>query len=152
TGFTSMQDILFGDRYATQWTVNSATSLTVTAPPAPAGTVDVTVVNAAGPSASTSADRFTYLAFPAPAGTALSATRGTTAGGTLVTITGTNLSGATSVLFGSPPAAYFAVNNDYQVTAVSPSQAAGVVDVTVTTPTGTSASTTADRFTYTAAP
>jgi hypothetical protein len=63
-----------------------------------------------------------------------------------VTITGTNFTGVSSVRFGTTAAA-FTFNSATQITATSPG-GAGVVDVTVTTPVGTSASTTADQFTY----
>jgi hypothetical protein len=54
------------------------------------------------------------------------------------------------VAFGAAPAASFTVDSDTQITAVAP-EGSGTVDVTVTTPAGTSAATAADRFTYTAA-
>src|SRR5262249_10357953 len=75
----------------------------------------------------------------------------TRAGGTSVTIIGTNLSGATAVKFGETSAASFAVNSDTMITAVSPPEKfpLAVVDVTVTTPEGTSpTSRPADEFQY----
>jgi hypothetical protein len=70
------------------------------------------------------------------------------AGGTSVSITGTNLTGATAVKFGSTAATRFTVNSATLLTAVSPAETAGTVDVTVTTPGGTSAVATADRFKF----
>jgi predicted outer membrane repeat protein len=71
------------------------------------------------------------------------------AGGTSVTITGTNLTGATAVNFGSIPAASFVINSPTQITAVAPPEAAGVVDVTVAQFGGaTSATSAADKYTY----
>jgi IPT/TIG domain len=67
-----------------------------------------------------------------------------------VTITGSNLGGATAVSFGDTAAASFTVNSGSQVTAVSPGEPAGTVDITVTTPGGTSATGAADEFTYAA--
>jgi uncharacterized repeat protein (TIGR03803 family) len=64
---------------------------------------------------------------------------GPSAGGTQVTITGTNLTGATAVMFGATAAAAFTVDSATQITATAPPHAAGGVDVTVTTPGGTSA-------------
>src|SRR5258706_342761 len=72
-------------------------------------------------------------------------------GGTSVTITGTNFSGATAVSFGSNAAASFTVNSATQITATSPA-GVGTVDVTVTTAGGTSAISSSDRFTYGPAP
>ncbi|QKV93119.1 IPT/TIG domain-containing protein [Streptomyces sp. NA02950] len=66
----------------------------------------------------------------------ISPNQGSTGGGTTVTITGTNLGGATAVHFGSKLATITA-NTDISVTVTSPS-GTGVVDVTVTTPGGTS--------------
>jgi hypothetical protein len=85
----------------------------------------------------------------APALTAVSPTSGPLAGGTTVTITGSGFTGATAVNFGSTPASSFTVNSDSQITATSPAAAGvGPVDVTVTTPDGTSATGAADQYTY----
>jgi alpha-tubulin suppressor-like RCC1 family protein len=70
-------------------------------------------------------------------------------GGTHVTISGTDLNGATSVEFGSTAATSFTVNSANSITAIAPAGAGGTVDVTVTTATGgTSATGSADQFTY----
>jgi len=82
-----------------------------------------------------------------PTVTSISPNRGSTAGGTIVTITGINFLGATSVSFGSTAATSFTVNSSTQITAVSP-PGSSTVDVTVTTPGGTSATSSADLFTY----
>ena len=89
---------------------------------------------------------------PAPRVTAISTSSGPASGGTSVTITGTGFSGATDVEFGSTAAASFVVNGDTSITALSPSTAAGTVDVTVTTPGGPSAASSADQFSFVAAP
>lgn len=62
--------------------------------------------------------------------------RGTIAGGTLVTIQGTNLTGATSVSIGGLPAS-FVVESDTSIAVTTPAHAAGFVDVVVSTPGGT---------------
>ncbi|MFD6023921.1 IPT/TIG domain-containing protein [Streptomyces griseoluteus] len=77
----------------------------------------------------------------------VSPAQGPTTGGTAVTLTGTGLTGATAVRFGSTPASY-TVNSATQITAVSPAGSAGPVGVTVVSPTGTSNAVT---FTYVAA-
>jgi hypothetical protein len=75
---------------------------------------------------------------------------GPAAGGTSVTITGTGFSnGLTAVKFGTTPAASFSVVNDTTVTAVSPAHTVSTVDVTVTTASGTSATSALDQFTFT---
>ena len=66
-------------------------------------------------------------------------------------ITGTNFTGATAVMFGGTAATSFVVNSATQITAVDPAEAAGTVNVTVTTSAGTSATSASDDFTYVAA-
>jgi hypothetical protein len=82
-----------------------------------------------------------------PAVTAVSPNQGPAAGGTSVTITGTNFTGATAVKFGSTNATSFTVNSATQITATSPA-GTGTVHITVTTPAGTSATSASDQFTY----
>jgi hypothetical protein len=67
-------------------------------------------------------------------------------GGVNVVITGNNFTGATAVKFGATGAS-FVVNSDTMITAVAPA-GSGLVDITVTTPLGTSAQCAADHFTY----
>ncbi|WP_327369633.1 IPT/TIG domain-containing protein [Streptomyces sp. NBC_01217] len=67
----------------------------------------------------------------------ISPNQGSTGGGTAVTITGTNLTGTTAVLFGTKPATAVTNVSPTQVTAVSPS-GSGTAGVTVVTPGGTS--------------
>ncbi len=67
-----------------------------------------------------------------------------------MTITGTGLTGATAIDFGTVPATSFTVNSDTSITAVTPpASAAGTVNVTVTTGGGTSTISGADQYTYT---
>jgi hypothetical protein len=143
TGFTYATEVDFGGVPAGFW-VNDDGSITAFSPGG-TGTVDVTVITNGGTSTTSAADQFAYV--PAPAVTGVSPATGPVAGGTLVTITGTDLTGATEVGFGGVAAA-FAVNDDGSITAVAPAGAAGTVDVTVTTDGGTSAAGPADEFTY----
>jgi hypothetical protein len=74
-----------------------------------------------------------------PSITALAPNDDTMLGGATVNITGFRLTGATSVMFGTVPAPDFLVQSDTAMTATAPPQQnAGFVDVTVTTPNGTS--------------
>lgn len=50
--------------------------------------------------------------------------------------------------FGATAATGFAVNSDTQITAMSPAESAATVDVTVTTPLGTSSTSSADQFSF----
>lgn len=87
---------------------------------------------------------------PAPVVTAISPASGLPAGGTVVSITGTNLASATGVSFGAVPATVFASLSATQVVADAPA-GTGNVHVTVTTADGTSAPSSADYFAYVAA-
>jgi photosystem II stability/assembly factor-like uncharacterized protein len=77
---------------------------------------------------------------------------GTSDGHQLVTITGDNLGDATGVSFGSIPSVSFTVDSESQITAVAPTVLSGTVDVTVTTPEGTTATSSDDAFTFFAVP
>ncbi len=97
------------------------------------------------------ADKFTFTVSQ-PAVTSLSSASGFTSGGDTVTIEGTDLSQASAVYFGNTPAASFTVNADGSLTAVAPSVAgAASVAITVVTPGGTSATSSATQFTFTPA-
>jgi hypothetical protein len=84
-----------------------------------------------------------------PVVTAVSPNTGSISGGDTVTITGTGFTGATAAHFGAVAATGVTVVNDTSLTVISPATTTtGVVDVTVTTPLGTSATSEADQFTY----
>ncbi|MBA4371352.1 MAG: hypothetical protein C0402_00650 [Thermodesulfovibrio sp.] len=150
TSFTGATAVMFGGAAATGVTVVNSTTITATSPAGSAGTVDVTVTTPSGTSVTSSADQFTYAA--APTVTGISPTSGPTVGGTSVTITGTNFTGATSVTFAGFAATGVTVVNATTITATTPAHAAGLVDVAVTTPGGTSATSASDQFTYIPAP
>ncbi len=82
----------------------------------------------------------------APTVSSLSADHGNA--GDALTITGTKFTGATGVKFGSKDATDVVVVNDTTITAKAPAGNNGTVDVTVTTPDGTSPTSAADQFTY----
>ena len=144
TGFTGATSVTFGGT-AAAITAVAATTITVTTPAHVAGTVDVLVTTPTGTSANTVADNFIYTSGPTV--TAISPKSGPVEGGTLVTITGSGFTGATSVTFGGTSATPTVVS-DSSITATSPARAAGTVDVLVVTPLGTSANTAADDFVY----
>ena len=150
TGFTLATGASFGSTAASNFTINSDTQIIITSPAANlSGAVDVTVTTSQGTSATGSSDQFTYITAAAPTVTGINPTSGPASGGTNITITGTGFNGATGVSFGSTPASNFTVNSDTQITATSPAaNLSGAVDVTVTTPNGTSATGSADQFTY----
>lgn len=144
-------------------TLNASASCTVsiTVSSATPGSYSYTsgTVSASGPtpasgSTATTPTPLTVTA-PAPTVTSVAPTTGPAAGGTSVIITGTAFTGtmgAGGVRFGATNATTYTVNSDTQITAVAPAHAAGIIDVTVVAPGGTSATSVADRFTYVAAP
>jgi hypothetical protein len=150
TGFTGASAVAFGSVNAGAFTVNSATSISATAPAGSAGTVHVTVTNGVGTSSPVPADQFTYATGNPgpPTVTGTSPISGPSSGGTSVVITGTNLLNATAVQFGSANASSYTVNSPTQITATAPAGTT-TVDVTVVTPQGTSAHGAADEYTYT---
>ncbi len=85
---------------------------------------------------------------PTPTVTAVTPNSGTTAGGTAVTITGTNFTGTTGVTIGGNAATGVVVVNDTSITAVTPAGTAGTASVVVTTPDGANAANT--LYTYVA--
>jgi hypothetical protein len=147
SGFTGATAVKFGSTTATSYIVNSDTSITATSP-AGTGTVNVAVTTPVGTSTTSSADQFTYVVTVAPTVTGINPNSGPVTGGTSVAITGTGFTGATAVNFGNIAATSCIVNSSTSVTATSPAESAGTVDVTVTTPAGTSPTSSADQFTY----
>ncbi len=84
-----------------------------------------------------------------PTVTGVSPNAGDQFGGNLVAISGRCFSQVTAVYFGSRAARSFTVNSDGSITATPPGSGhAGSVDVTVVTPGGTSAISSADVYTY----
>ena len=91
-----------------------------------------------------------YGGTAAPTVTGVTPNSGTTAGGTSVFITGTGFcAGVTSIKFGTTPVTSANLLADTLFQVVSPAHAAGTVDVTVTNPAGTSATSSADQYTFT---
>ncbi|MFF7943511.1 beta strand repeat-containing protein [Nocardia gamkensis] len=131
TGFSFVTTVRFGT-VATTFTVDSTTQITAIAPPG-GGTVPVTVIT--NPGGTSNGVPYTYSGIPSLSG--VSPTQGPGPGGNTITITGTNLTAATAVTFGASPATSFTVNSSTQITAVAP-PGSGTVQVTVTTPGGTS--------------
>jgi len=142
SGFTGANQVSFGSVGSAGLEVLSDTTMVAGVPAQAEGDiVDVTVTNPAGTSATSAADQFTYTA-PVTTATALSPSIGGTAGGTRVTVDGTEfVAGQTSVTIGGTviPSASVTVQNANVLTFITPAHAAGSVSVTVTAPDGTSA-------------
>jgi hypothetical protein len=145
--FASGATVTFGGTAATNVVVTNSTTITATTPAHAAGSVAVTVTNSNGLSGNL-ATGFTYVAQPTVTG--VSPNSGTTAGGTAVTITGTNFVAGAGVTFGGTAATNVAVLNSTTITATTPAGSAGAVTVTVTV-SGQSGSL-ANGYTYVVAP
>ncbi|MFJ1709445.1 beta strand repeat-containing protein, partial [Kitasatospora sp. NPDC088346] len=132
TNLTTTTAVKFGASAATSFTVASDTQITAVSPPG-SGPVNITVTTPGGTSNGVA---YTYL--PAPTLTSAVPGQGPISGGNTVTLTGSNLTTTTAVSFGASAATSFTVASDTQITATAPSSTAGPVNITVTTPGGTS--------------
>lgn len=146
TGFNGATAVTFGGVAATTYTVLSATQISATTPPHASGAVDVIITIPGG--AVTGTGAYTYL--PAPTFSGISPETGSSVGGTSVTISGTGFTDATAVMFGGSAAMDLIVVSDTTITATTPAQSAGAVDLTITAPGGSV--TEPGAFTYVGSP
>ncbi|WP_433573544.1 IPT/TIG domain-containing protein [Streptomyces sp. CA-251247] len=116
TGFTGATTVTFAGVPATSFTVNSATQITAVTPAGSAGAAVVTVTTPGGVS---TPDAFFFYAAP-PVLNSASPVLGPTAGGVVVTLTGSSLLNASAVRFGSTNATSFTVVSATQITATAP--------------------------------
>lgn len=155
-GFTAATGVDFGGTPAAAVTVNSDNSITAVSPADMSGanpnTVDVTVVSPGGTSFTSAADRYTSYRRPAISG--LKPNHGSVYGGYYITVSGTNFLGTTGVTAGETATAWQVIDNTHLSVYIpgSDSGAGDSMSISVTSPGGTSPSTPADTFTYTAPP
>lgn len=135
--FTGATSVRFGSVNASSFTVNSSTSITAIVGTGANGDVTVTT-----PLGTASKSGFTYYLAP----TITSFTPVIGGGGTSVSITGTNFTGATAVRIGGVLATSFIVNSSTSITAIVGGGGPGSVTVTVTTPGGTATSQTLFQY------
>ena len=142
SSFSGATGVSFGGIPATFTPSSSSpdTELIVTVP-AGSGIVDVTVTTAAGTSPTVPTDEFTFLAV-----TSVSPVSGQPPRTVAVAGSGFVVN-QTSVRFGSVPGTNVVVTASTELVVLLPA-GQGTVDVTVTTPAGTSATSAADQFTY----
>jgi alpha-tubulin suppressor-like RCC1 family protein len=143
--FEEATSVRFGTAQAASFTVDSPTSITATAPPGH-GAVDVTVTTPSGTSPPSAADRFTFQL--APTVVKLSLKAGPASGGSKVTLTGSEFTGATAVKFGGVDATEYTVVSATSITAVVSPHIGGTVDVTVSNVGGSSALSSKDHFRF----
>ena len=150
---TDLQDVtqvLFGGVNST-FAITSNTSIVAIAPAQASGPVDITLVSNYGTSATSVYDVFTFDG-TAPTISAIDTTAGPSAGGTLITITGTNLFDVSSISFGGTAATDFASLDGNTLIVVAPAVSPSTIDITVSNPTATSSTSSADLFTFVDAP
>ena len=116
-------------RPATSFTVDSDTQITATSPARTGGHCRRHRHHARAARSPVGPDQFTYEA--APTVSCGRPSSRAAAGGTSVTIAGTGFTAASAVDFGTTAATSFTVDSDTQITATSPAESAGAVDVTV---------------------
>jgi hypothetical protein len=127
--------VTFAGDAASSFTILSSTNINAIAPPGTAGTASVVVTT---PASASTGFNYTYIAPPAPI--AVFPATGVTAGGDSVAITGTGLTGTTSVNFGTTPATSFTVVSDTEIDAITPAHLVGTVPINITTLSGTDSS------------
>jgi IPT/TIG domain len=124
----------------------SETALTAVSP-AGTGTVDITVTTPEGSSEPVPADLFAYRS-TSPEVSKISPTQGPAKAQRKVAINGSGFTGATAVHFGSISVPFKEVKGT-RITVTAPiAQETGPVDITVTTPQGTSEATPGDRYDF----
>jgi len=128
TDFAGAAGVTVGGVAATSFVVVDNETITATTPAGLVGARDVVVQDDAGDVTATGG--FTYTEVAATV-TLIAPATGVAAGGTAVTITGTNLTHATGVTFGGGAATSFVVVNATTITCVTPAHAAGAVNVVV---------------------
>ncbi len=148
TNFTHVQRVLFANRPGTALHVLSSGRLQVTAPAHAAGTVSIRVVTNHGTTAVSGAARFSYK--PAPAVTTLDPNTGSTAGGDLVTVSGSNFTEVNQVSLGGVAVRFKVLSPTRLQLVTAPSPTARRVAVRITTLHGQVTSSGAALFSYTA--
>ena len=150
SNFQNGATVKFGDASAVSTSVNSSSSISAISPVHTAGDVTLTVTNPDGQTGT--AGTFTYLV-PAVSVASVSPSSGSNAGGTAITITGSNFVSGATVKIGTLVAADVIVVNSSSITATTPPGPFDFSDsvsrdVTVANPDGSSATLT-NGFSYT---
>jgi hypothetical protein len=155
TGLPNQPKVYFGNTQATNNVVyhpaagGNPAYVTAYSPGGQPGQIEVAVTDQqnTAPILNQPWDLFTYASLPTVTG--VSPASGPSAGGTAVTITGTNFTNVTSVLFGGTAATNFNVMNSTTIEAQVPQNVSGAIDVRVSNPAGTSCiNRPGDVFTY----
>jgi|GEM_PF-3399956 len=149
TNFTGATAVMIGAYNVSSFTVNSSTQISATIQAGiPAGTYHMTVTTPSGTSSTSSADEFTVLSpLPPPIVTAVNPNMGYNIAATNINIYGSNFSGATEVKIGTYNVSSFTVIEPTRISAtIQAGIPAGTYHMTVTTPSGTSSTSSNDEF------
>ena len=130
--FTGATSVTIGGAPATNMIVVSSTTITAVTPAHATGSVSITITTPSR--TSTFQNAFSYASSSI---LSIVPNTGVFGGGTQITISGSYLSGATSVTIGGAPATNLIVVSPTTITAVTPTGTPGPADVVVTTPAGT---------------
>ncbi len=144
SGFTGATKVMFGSTPAASFTIVSDSRIDAVAPPG-SGTVPVSIVAPAGTISSPTLSQYTYLDV-----TSATPANGPAAGGTNVTLTGTDFSGVQAVYFGNAAASSVTIDSNTKLVATVP-PGTGTVPVTVLTADGGQSAPGSATFTYGAA-
>lgn len=148
TGFAGVTGVLVGGSRATQINLLSETSLSAVVPAHAEGTADIQVATANGTTPITAKDHYKYGKPVAPTVTYVSPASGPKAGGTEVTVGGTNFVTGMSFLFGKVPGSVIScIATSCKVTAPAATKAA-TIDIEAVNGKSKSKKGTADKFTY----
>jgi hypothetical protein len=134
SNFTNATGVNFGANPGTDFTVVSATEISVRPPAGAIGQVNVVVVSPVGNG--TLANGYRYVSTGAPTVTSVAPATGPAAGGTVVTLTGTNLEGTTEVAFAESSGTNLTVDSPTQLHVTTPAMEAGTYDVALLHPGG----------------
>jgi len=136
---TSATNVTFNGITATSISVVNSATITCVTPSGNPGNASVIVTTPQGSNSGNSLFKYvtTGTQIVAPSITSINPTSGPPTGGTNITIFGTNLSSATSVILGSVPATSVANVNSTTVIAITPANPVGLTNVIVETPNGT---------------
>ena len=149
TGYITGATVKIGGSTCTSPTVVNATTITCTTSSHAAGSSDVVVYNP-DTQYGTLASGFSYVA--APTVTSVSPTVGALAGGTTLTVTGTNFRTGATINIGGSNCPSVVVQNSTTVRCTTPAHSAGIVSVTVTNTPDNQYATLTNSFTYQGAP
>ena len=148
TGFTGATAVMFGPSPAKSFKVNSAKSITATAPAGSTGVADVRVVDEGGTSPVSAGDRFTY---GSPTVTGVSPSSGPVAGGEPVSVSGSGFALGSGTVFDfskSPAIGVDCTSSTLCTMTTPPAAKARTVDVSATSDGKKSKKSAADRYRY----